>query len=97
MAATEYILNTDIRRNFFTTYGGTLSQFQTALRADWPNDLGGSFEVLATTAAPTVAILVVPNGPTLTVPAGSSVGLNYGSWQVLSAAQLAAKYTAASI
>lgn len=88
MAQTGFLAVPDIKRYSFTQYLTSIATLQTALRADFPVTLGASFEVLATTAAPTVAIIVVPSGPTLSMNLNDYIGFNYGNWQVVPAASM---------
>jgi len=98
MAATEYLANAQISRYFFTNYSqGSVSAFSTQFNTDWSAVLGVTVQALATTAAPTVAIVIIPNGPTLTLNPTDNIGFNYGNWTVVTAAQLASKYTASSV
>jgi len=98
MAATEYLANAQISRYFFTTYSqGSVSAFSTQFNTDWSTVLPGTVQALATTAAPTVAIVIIPNGPVVTLNPTDSIGYNYGTWTVVTAAQLAAKYTSSSV
>lgn len=80
MAQSTYVRTAEVDVYRFTQYSSTLSAFQTAVDADFP-ELGGT-ELLATTAAPTVAILIVPGGPTLTINPTDWLGINKGQWQV---------------
>jgi hypothetical protein len=85
-----------------TTANG-LAGFQAALIADWgasgtiSAQLPSTFQVLVNSNAPTVALVLVNANLILSVPRDSVVGFNQGSWQVLTAAALAASYTAANV
>lgn len=49
----------------------TVAAFSTQFNTDWGSVLGQTVQLLATTAQPTQAILIVPNGgPTLTINCG---------------------------
>lgn len=89
--ATEFLQASAIVRKSFTQYSSSLANLQTALRADIPA-LGGSFEVLATTAAPATAIIVTPNsGPVLSMVSGDWIGLNGGTWEIVPNASMGRK------
>lgn len=100
MATSEYLLNADIRRYFFKQYSeGSVASFATAFNADFTAVLsGGAAIVIAAKAgAATVAEVVISNSIVLEVNPTNWVGFNNGVWQVLTVAQLAAGYTAASV
>ncbi len=64
-----------------------LAVFQTAYQADI--SVLASVQVLAYTAAPTVAVIIVPSsGQVLSVSPGQWLGYNFGNWAVLSSSQL---------
>lgn len=71
------------------TNTNALSGFQAALVADWgPSGtiaqvLPAGFQVLATTAAPSVAVLIINSNLVLSVSPSQWAGLNAGNWQVL--------------
>lgn len=64
------------------TNANALTAFQNAYQADIP--VLATTQVLATTAAPTVAIVITPSGgPVLTLSPTDWLGYNYGVWQAL--------------
>lgn len=87
MAASEFLMSSQINRFFFTQYSqGSVSAFSTAFNADWgssgQNILPAIVQALATTAAPTVAIVII-NGQVLTVNPNDWIGYSAVSgWQV---------------
>lgn len=86
MAPAEFLQTVQINRFFFTQYpatGSSVAAFSTLFNTDWSGSLPGTVQALATTAAPTVAIVVIPNGPTLTVNPGDWIGFNGGIWSVV--------------
>lgn len=85
--ATQFLSAPAIRRHAFTQYSSTLSAFQTAYQADIPEL--AAVQALATTAAPTIAIIITPNGgPVLSVSPGQWLGYNYGNWTVVPVASM---------
>jgi hypothetical protein len=72
MATTTFLSTPNIRRYVFTQYSqSTVAAFSTQFNTDWGAAFGGTApQLLATTAQPLQAILIVPGGPTLTVNGG---------------------------
>lgn len=69
--ATQFLQASAIRRVVLSQYSqSTVSAFSTAFNTDWSATLGGTVQLLATTAQPLQAILIVPNGPTLYINGG---------------------------
>lgn len=69
--ATQFLAAPAIKRHVFTQYSQTtVALFSTAFNTDWSAALGGTVQLLATTAQPLQAILVVPNGPVLYINGG---------------------------
>lgn len=70
--ATEFLPSPTIKRYSFSQYSqSTVSAFSSAFNTDWGSYFGGTApQLLATTAQPTQAILIVPNGPTLYINNG---------------------------
>lgn len=98
MAPSEFLMSSQINRFYFTQYSSTLATFKTALAADWSATLPAGFEVLATVAAPTIAILVLPTGTFYVNPTdwvGYSAALG---WQVIPNSKMAGLlYTPATV
>lgn len=92
MASTlvQYLKVTDIRRYLFTAYTqGSVASFATQFNLDWASVLpSGATGIVAKTGAATVAEIIVAPGQVLEVNPGDAVGWNYGSWQVVPAANL---------
>lgn len=71
--ASEFLASSAVRRFAFSNFSqSTVASFSTAFNADWGAYFGGTApQLLATTAQPTQAILIVPNGgPTLYINNG---------------------------
>lgn len=60
-----------------------LSSFQTAINADFASYFTTVPQLFATTAAPSVALLIVSPTLVLSINPGQWIGFNYGNWQVL--------------
>ena len=101
MAATEFLQTAQINRYYFTQYpstGSSVAAFSTLFNSDWSSVLGGTVQALATTAAPTVAIIVIGPNQVLTVNPGDWVGFNAGAWSVLPNSKMSGVlYTPASV
>lgn len=69
--ATAFLNSPAIKRFQFSQYSqSTVAAFSTAFNTDWSTTLGGTVQLLATTAQPLQAILIVPSGPTLYINGG---------------------------
>lgn len=72
MATSTFLNSPTIKRYAFSNFSqSTVSAFSTQFNTDWSAVLGTTVQLLATTAQPTQAILIVPNGgPTLYINCG---------------------------
>jgi hypothetical protein len=87
VAASEFLLSSQINRFYFTQYSqGSVAAFSTQFNTDWGGGgqgiLPATVQALATTAAPTVAIVII-NGQVLTVNPTDWIGYSASfGWQV---------------
>lgn len=88
MATSDFLASTTPIYKFTQYSQGSVSAFSTAFNTDWSSVLPGTVQALATTAAPTVAILII-NGQILTVNPTDWVGFNLGNWQVVPNSKMA--------
>ncbi len=74
MATSTFLSSSAVRRFAFSQYSvSTVSAFSTSFNTDWASVLGGTVQLLATTAQPTQAIFIAPNGgPTLYINNGTA-------------------------
>jgi hypothetical protein len=74
----------------FTQYastGVTVAQFSTTFNTDWSAVLGGTNQLLATTAAPNTALFIW-NNDVYSINPGDWIGFNNGVWQVVPNAKM---------
>jgi hypothetical protein len=83
VATSDFLASTTTIYKFsqYPASGSSVAAFSTTFNTDWSAALGGTVQGLATSAAPTVAIFIIPNGPVLVVNPGDWAGFNNGVWQ----------------
>ena len=73
MPTSTFLSSPTIKRFAFSQYTqATVALFSTQFNTDWSSVLGGTVQLLATTAQPLQAIFIAPNGPTLYVNNGAA-------------------------
>gem|GEM_PF-6815979 len=70
MATSDFLVVGNPIYKFSQYTQSTVSAFSTAFNTDWSSVLGGTVQLLATTAQPLQAILLVPNGGPLYINCG---------------------------
>jgi hypothetical protein len=88
VAASVFMASTTTIYKFSQYSQGSVASFSTQFNTDWSASLPGTTQALATSAAPTVAILII-SGVVYTLNPTDWIGFNNGVWQVVPNSKMA--------